>query len=233
MTSIDAIINRQLLKWELERRRTSEETHPPHAEPHRIITISRQTGSRGSFLATLLAERLGFQRLHREVIDAISKESGYYKRLLEALDEHTRGRLQMAVDAAFSGQMVDHTDYNEYLHKVVLSLAELGGVILMGRGGNLILGPHKGLHVRVVCPDSTRVENLCRYKEISAREAHLLMERTDRDRSAFIHRLFNQEIDDPMQYDLVINTGMLSLESAVSIVETAFHAKMVLLRAHG
>ncbi len=153
MTSIDAIINRQLLKWELERRRASEELHPPIAEPQHIITVSRQTGSRGSYLATQLAERLGFQRLHRDVLDVMARESGYYRRLLEYLDEHTRGRLHLAVEAALSGQLIDHTDYNEYLAKVVLSMAELGGVILMGRGGNFILGPNNGFHLRVVCPN--------------------------------------------------------------------------------
>ena len=119
MTSIDSIINRQLLRWELEHRRTTEESIPPLAEPHRIITISRQSGSRGSYLATQLAERLGFQRLHREVIDAMSKESGYFKRLLEALDERTQGHLSMAVEPALSGQLVDRTYYSEDLYKVV------------------------------------------------------------------------------------------------------------------
>ncbi len=233
MTSIDTIINRQLLKWELERRRTSEETHPPHAEPHRIITISRQTGSRGSYLATELAERLGFQRLHREVIDAIAKESGYYKRLLEALDERTRGHLHSAFEAAMTGQLVDRSDYNEYLHKVVMSLAELGGVILMGRGGNFILGPRKGMHVRVVCPYATRIENLCRYKQIAPRDAKELIDRSDKERRDFIKSVFHHDIDDPMHYDMVINTGLMSLESAVSLIESAFHAKMAVLRAHG
>lgn len=231
MTSIDSIINRQLLRWELEHRRTIEESIPPLAEPHRIITISRQSGSRGSYLATLLAERLGFQRLHREVIDAMSKESGYFKRLLEALDERTQGHLRMAVEAAFSGQLVDRTDYNEYLYKVVLSIAELGGVILMGRGGNFILGPRKGLHVRVVCPDSVRIENLCRYKQVTTKEARELIEQTDKARRAFIQRLFHQDIDDPQHYDLVLNTGMLSMESAVAIVEATFEAKMATLRS--
>ena len=230
MTSIDAIINRQLLKWELERRRASEELHPPIVEPQHIITVSRQTGSRGSYLVRLLAERLGFQRLDREVIDTMSKESGYYRRLIESLDEHTRSRLHLAVDAAFSGQMVDHTDYNEYLCKAVLSMAELGGVILMGRGGNFILGPNKGFHIRVVCPDSIRIENLCHFKAMAPRDAKHLIEKSDRERHDFIQKVYRKNIDDPMHYDLVLNTGLIDLERLVDLVEMAFNAKMASLR---
>lgn len=232
MTSIDAIINRQLLKWELERRRASEELCPPIAEPHQIITVSRQTGSRGSYLATQLAERLGFQRLHRDVLDVMARESGYYRRLLEYLDEHTRGRLHLAVEAALSGQLIDHTDYNEYLAKVVLSMAELGGVILMGRGGNFILGPNNGFHLRLVCPEPIRIENLCRFKAMSPREAKHLIEISDRDRRDFIQKVYHRDIDDPMFYDLVLNTGTMEMTRLVDLVTMAFRAKMESLRSH-
>jgi hypothetical protein len=43
MTSIEAITNRQLLNWELERKET-EPAAPDRAKPSPTITISRQTG---------------------------------------------------------------------------------------------------------------------------------------------------------------------------------------------
>jgi hypothetical protein len=51
VTSIEAIINRQLLKWELERKETAPAT-PDRPQPAPIVTISRQTGSRGSYFAS-------------------------------------------------------------------------------------------------------------------------------------------------------------------------------------
>ena len=89
MTSIDAIVNRQLLKWELQRKQADEEKQdrPP---PPRIVTVSRQLGSRGSYFARKLAEKLGFQSLHREVIDAISRSSGKRNRMIDALDQKFR-----------------------------------------------------------------------------------------------------------------------------------------------
>lgn len=225
MTSIDALINRQLLRWEFERR-LSETQALKKPIPPRIITVSRQTGSRGSYLAELLAQRLGFQRLHREAIDAISQSSGYRKRLIEALDEHVRGHLERTVEATLTGQWVDYGDFVEHLHHVVLSMAELGGVILVGRGGSFILGPNRGLHIRVVCPEAIRVENLVRYKQMTAPEAHRHVEHTDRERREFVNKVFHANIDNPMHYDLVINTGLMEMERLVDVAELAFRAKL-------
>jgi len=59
MTSIDAIINRQLLKWEHQRRQAEEEKEEK-PKPAPIITISRETGSRGSYFGSRLAMKLGY-----------------------------------------------------------------------------------------------------------------------------------------------------------------------------
>ena len=57
MTSIDAIIDRQLKRWELARHSGDE---PPKSQPSPlpIVTISRETGSRGSYFASRLARRV-------------------------------------------------------------------------------------------------------------------------------------------------------------------------------
>lgn len=229
MTSIDALINRQLLRWELERQQ-GEARPPQKTLQSPIITVSRQTGSRGSYIAELLAQRLGFQRLHREAIDAISKSSGYRKRLIEALDEHIRGHLERTVEATLTGQWVDYGDYVEHLHRVVLSMAELGGVILMGRGGNFILGPLRGLHIRVICPDSARIENLVRYKQMSVPEARRHMEQGDRERRDFVAKVFHADIDSPRNYDMVLNSGLMDVDRLVDIAEIAYRAKMARLQ---
>lgn len=230
MSIIDGIINRQLMRWELERHRTDEHpTLPP--TPPRIITISRQTGSRGSYLATLLAQRLGFQRLHREVIDAISQSSGYYKRLIASLDEHFHSNLEASIEATLTGQWVNHHDYVKHLYRVVHSMAELGGVVLMGRGGNFILGPNRGFHIRVVCPEEARIGNLVAYKQMSLSEAKHRIQQSDKERQEFIAKVYHANIDNPMHYDLVLNSGQMDIDRLVDIAELAFQAKMVRLQA--
>jgi len=226
MTSIETLINRQILKWETEKKLTAEAAAVPKRPVMPIVTISRQSGSRGSYFGSRLAQRLGYQRLHRDAIDAICASSGYVKRIVESLDGHHRSELALLVEGFFSGQMVDHADYFRHLYHVVLSMSRLGGVVLMGRGGNFILGPHYGFHMRIVCPREHRIENLMKYCNLSIKDAGDQIERSDHNRRQFISRLFKADIDDPLQYDLVVNTALMDVEDLVETTTLAIRAKM-------
>jgi cytidylate kinase len=224
VTSIEAIINRQLLRWEIEQKQPSAAAHEKHRAPQ-IITVSRQTGSRGSFLASRLAQKLDYVRLHREVIDEISRSSGYRKRLIEALDNHFRSDLEVAVDSVLTGQSVDHTDYMRHMVKVILSMARLGGVVLVGRGGNFVLGPKRGFHIRVVAPELKRIENLMKYCDFSEHDAEKKVLQSDAERAQFVSRVFGRDIDDPANYDLVINTAFIDVEELICVCVEAIKAK--------
>ncbi|MEA3297440.1 MAG: cytidylate kinase-like family protein, partial [candidate division Zixibacteria bacterium] len=224
MGSIESIINRQLLKWEMDRNRSDEEKISIPSPP-RVVTVSRQAGSRGAYFASRLAEELGFQRLHREAIDAICASSGFRKRIVESLDEKFRGDLELLAESLFTGSSVDHRDYYRHLFRVVLSMARLGGVVLIGRGGNFILGPLRGFHIRVVAPKEQRIANLMKYSQLSDVEAATELTQTDIERRGLISKLFDCDIDDPQQYDLVINLAFINLEEMIEPTVTAIRSK--------
>jgi cytidylate kinase len=225
MTSIEAIVNRQILKWELEKKE-AEQIEEERLRPSPIVTVSRQSGSRGSYFGSRLAQRLGYQRLHRDAIDLICKSSGYRRRVVESLDEKFRGRLDLLAESIVTGQSVDQSDFNRQLCQVVLSMSELGGVVLMGRGGSFILGPKRGFHMRVVCPREKRIENLIKYKELSEDEATETIDHSDKTRRKFIEKLFDCDIDDPRQYDMVTNSALIDVEDMVNVAALAIEAKM-------
>ena len=228
MPSIDAIINRQFLIWERQSARAPAD--PPRLEPLPIITVSRQKGSRGSYFASRLSERLGYQRLHRGVIDAICDSSGYRKRVVQSLDQHVRGDLELAVEAIFSGQSVDHSDYVRHLVKVILSMAKLGGVVVTGRAANLILGLGQGVHFRVVAPIESRVEFLIKYDHLARNEAIRAIDLADAERREFVRRLFGKDLNDPQYYDVVFNSALIDIEEMLDSAMLAIKTKMSKLR---
>ncbi|MCK4462586.1 MAG: cytidylate kinase family protein [candidate division Zixibacteria bacterium] len=228
MASIDAIINRQLLRWELEKKQVAEQPSAKPAPPQ-VVTVSRQAGSRGSYFATRLAEELSFNRLHRETIDAICDSSGYRRRIVENLDERFRSDLDVMVQGMITGQSVDHRDYARHLFQVVLSMARLGGVVLVGRGGNFILGPRRGFHIRVVAPREQRIANLVKYKNVTKEVAATEADRVNSERKELMTKLFGHDIDDPAHYDLIINLGLMDLEEMVRPTIAAIHAKFARL----
>jgi cytidylate kinase len=231
MTSIESILDRQFRRWENEIKERRE-SPAKIAPPAHIITISREKGSRGSFLGQLVASKLRFQLLHREVIDAICASSGYYRRLIESLDDHVRSNLSVAVESMIAGQSVDYSDYMKHLHRVILSMSELGGVVVIGRGGNFILGPNRGFHVRVVAPIENRIENLCAYRHMSRAQAETAVHRYDDERRHFAKHVFGCNIDDPHHYDMIVNTSLSDIETLANIVVEAYNAKVSVLSTH-
>ena len=226
MTSIDAIINRQLLQWEYQRKQTIHGALLPDSKsPTRIVTVSRQRGSRGAYFARRLAEQLDYTCIHREIIDAICESSGYLKRVVGSLDEKFRNDLELMIESLLLGRSVDHHDYIRHLYRVIHSMASLGGVLLIGRGGNFILGPKCGFHIRVVAPFDARVEYLQKYDNLDRDQARKAIEVADFTRHQFVQKLFDKEIDDSINYDLMINTASIDVEDMIRAAAILVNAK--------
>jgi cytidylate kinase len=108
--------------------------------------------------------------------------------------------------------------YLEHLMKVVCTIAEHGRAVIVGRGANFILPPEKIFSVRMVAPLDVRIQNIARRFGVSAEEAKRRVIQRESRRSAFIRQSFNADISNPINYDLTINTGKMSIEAAVEAV---------------
>ncbi|MEI6609254.1 MAG: cytidylate kinase family protein, partial [Deltaproteobacteria bacterium] len=99
--------------------------------------------------------------------------------------------------------------------------AKFGNVILIGRGGSFIL-KDDAFRVRIIAPQEMRVERLMRDRNISHEDALNYIMKYEADQIAFIRKYFNEDINDPKHYDLMINTKNVSIEIAAESVKKAF-----------
>ena len=104
--------------------------------------------------------------------------------------------MELMVESLMVDRSVDHYDYIRHLFRVVLSMSKLGGVILVGRAGNFILGPRCGYHIRCISPKENRIDNLVRYGAYRLSEASELITESDKIRSEFVRKLFAADIND-------------------------------------
>jgi cytidylate kinase len=111
--------------------------------------------------------------------------------------------------------------YLRHLVKIIGSIEKHGHAVVVGRGANFILPPAKRLSVRVVAPQQLRVERVSRDFGISLQEAKRRVRQTESDRKAFNRKYFNADIAAPENYDMVINTGLLSIEAAAQCIKCA------------
>ena len=70
-----------------------------------------------------------------------------------------------------------------------------------------------------------RIQQVANSFKISEDEAKRRVIRTESDRRAFIRKYFNAEIADPVNYDIVFNTGTLSMDDATSAIAAVIEVK--------
>lgn len=231
MTSIETIIDRQIRRWELQK--NLEDAHHGVARsihlPKPLITISRQRGSRGTAIAERIAYRFNYTLLHKDIIDRIVETSGYKRRIVESLDDHTRSQMELWFESLITGKLVDLNDYARHLLEVIFSVSRLGGIVVVGRAANFIIGPGRGLHVRIVGTTPARVRNLVEQEQMSESDARHELEKSDHERAEFVKKLVHKSIDDPQHYDLIINSDWVSNEQAVNLIANAAMEKFELL----
>jgi cytidylate kinase len=224
-TGIHRIIDQQMRKWELEAQARRESPRELPAEVpviHPCVTIARQIGSGGGAVARGIASALGRPLCDREILETVASEGRIRAQILELLDERDRSALQIWIEGILRGRLADKEDYLRALVHAVGSVAAHGPTVFIGRGVNFILGPQRGLHLRIMAPVEWRLETLRLRRGIAEAEARALLERTDADRAAFIRRHFHREIDDPLAYDLVLNSASLSIARCVQTALAAW-----------
>jgi cytidylate kinase len=223
-SSMNDLVEQQILRWqEQQRERRAEkravETPPP------VITLSREAWARGTQLGALVAKRLGYEFWDQEVVHRIAQETGASEEFLRALDEHARGVVEDVVAGVLAGDAFTRSEYMAHLLRVFHAISSVGRAVIIGRGAQFVLPPDAALRVRVVCPVDARAHNFARARGLGDKEARLEIERIERDRRAFIQQQFKRDVTDPCHYDLIVNTGRLSLDQAASVVERAYEAK--------
>lgn len=176
-----------------------------------VITISRQYGSEGNVIADAVAARLGFKLVTRELVNQAALRAGAPSVALAVIDElHLLG---------IKPTPLEYQAYIEAVKTVMEELAARGNVIIVGRGGQVLLRSHPGvLNVRIVAPFDLRVQRLAGRNNISLQAAAAQVRASDRERRNYLKRFFNSDWNDPFLYDLVINTAHVTAAVACDLI---------------
>jgi CMP/dCMP kinase len=207
------------------------------------VTISREYGSGGGEIAVRLARRLGWQLVDHAVIEQTARELEVYETEVEKHDEEyiesTRsgilGRIQEFPTPAFtpSGGVLSFASssaetraYQETMGHIITTAATTGHAVIVGRGGQVLLSDKRDvLHVRVVAPLEQRVAYVVHREGLDTEAARRRVQAKDRARTRYMQRQFHCQHEDPHLYDLVIDTAVLPLDSAVDLICLALEGK--------
>jgi len=123
-------------------------------------------------------------------------------------------------------QPLDDARYFQVITAVIQELGRRGDIVIIGRGGQVILKELRGaLHVMVWASPRHCIENLARREGLSLEEAGRLFQEGEKGRLAFHRKFFRVDANDPRLYDLALNTDRLSFTAAARVVAQAALAK--------
>lgn len=192
-----------------------------------VVTVSRDYGSGGREIAQMVARQLGVELYDKELLNAVVEKSGVDVRLMERLDEKTRGFLDTWIMSLLSGENVLEENYRRHLVKVVLGILNTGGVII-GRGAHVILARRHVLRVRITASPEVCTRRIAQRKGISLEEARERVDNINHARARFVWDVFKQRVNDPNSFDLTINTD--HLERSEDVVEIILFALLRYLK---
>lgn len=219
----------------------SNEQQQPKSTSMHAITIAREYGSGGGEIARRLAERLGWQLLDHQIVQRVAEKLGITEDEAEAHDERVESfaaRLLESMQYALPQPPVvpdtyegiirpfDEKTYQQTLKQTILIATALGQVVIVGRGAQVLLASHRDvLHVRIVAPLEERVTYVMQRENLNEAAARARIDHKDQERRHAFKELHHCNSDDAHFYDLVINTGVLELQSAVDLILFALERK--------
>jgi cytidylate kinase len=224
---LERLIQRQIHNWNRYRELLRLAEEPQEIKPRPIITISRELGSGARELAHALAERLDLQIHGISLIDQIARDKNLEREIVDHLDEQHRSQIDLWVKGVFKQRIFLRDQYHVSLVKAVRTLAVHGGVVIIGRGANIILADTSSLRIRLVAAQDVRIRNVMRYEGIEEDAAREMVAQSDAARHEFIQKMFHIEPNDPHYYDLVINTEHIPGSRLVEIAMMALESRGV------
>lgn len=189
-----------------------------------VITIAREFGSGGHMLGEMLASRLGVKLYDREFIKMAARSSGINEEYIRQNEQTIPSFwLKCILSQGYGTQAGRGLSDDDVLFlaesKIVQQLAAEAPCVIVGRCADFVLKGRPGV-VRVYCySDRDVAVNRCISEYGMSREkAEAETMRINRARATHYEYYTGQRWDDPRNYDLMINTGSVTLEQACDIV---------------
>jgi cytidylate kinase len=217
-----------------------------------IITVARQIGSRGDWIAEQVAAKLEYDYVDRRLVDEIAQITDTSAEEVERYDEKGEGPVKHFLKrllvpevapgtfplsaAAYAPEFglefsyvrehdtsaatyLDRGTYQLLITTLIQDFGQTGRAVIVGRASQIILADYpSACHLKIVAPFDERVERIMQLREMDRNNARKLIEQHDNWRKDYLRNAHKADWDDPLLYDLTINTGRMAPEAAVDVI---------------
>lgn len=193
---------------------------------NRIITIGRQFGSGGRTIGKLTAQKLGIPCYDQELIEEISRESGFTEEFVQDQSEDAPSSswtfALLSSDRSFN-QTTNQDKIWLIQKRIILDIAQRESCVIVGRCADVILkGKADLLTVFVHADFQKRAERIVeKYGETQVPTEKRLRDK-DKRRALFYQFYTDQKWGAMENYHLSLDSGVLGIDKCVDIIASLY-----------
>ncbi len=206
--------------FESKRKEASENYIKP------AITISRLEGAGGHTVASSLVEYMQARLpthgiwtiFDRNLVEKVLEDHNLHKRVADFMKEDHKGMIMDAVEE-WLGFHPSTWTLVEKINATILSLAKMGNVILVGRGGSIVTRELQNVFcVRLVGSLEKRIEQIRKVYNLDQKAAQNYIKKEDEGSRRYVKDNFDKDINDPLLYHVTINTDIVDYEETARLI---------------
>jgi hypothetical protein len=195
-----------------------------------VLCVSHTTGSDGDEIGRRVAEQLGYLYVDEDIVAAAAAQGGvdpedvadeerrktYARRILEALAE---GGGDPVLAATAGIEVVSPADIRALIRETVVQTAARGNVVIVAHAAAHAIEPgQRTLRVLVTASTATRTRRVAGAEQVDGAKAARTIKDSDAGRRDYLKRFYSVDNESSTDYDLVINTDVLTAEQAAQII---------------
>ena len=195
-----------------------------------VIAVSRSFASGGRELGRSVAKKLGYQYVDKSLFQKIAQDLDVSEGTLESFEQGREYRVSNLFSNLFSKNyiqrivgydktVVEETEYQESLRKLILGVAKEDGAVIIGRGAHYFLREMENCcRIRLIAPKEWRTRYAVEKLGLSLAQAQKVLDRKDKNQVWFHRLVCGEGYDDLLLFNLILNMGLISVEKAAAIV---------------
>ena len=198
-----------------------------------VVCLSQTTGSGGDEVGKLVASQLGYLYVDGDIVARAAAQGGlepgdiadeerrksFARRTLEGLAEGGGDALTLGSPLAASMEGMRPADIRALIRETVEQTAAQGNVVIVSHAASFALEPsERALRVLVTASPDARAQRVGAAEGLNEKHAAGVIKDSDAGRRDYLKRFYSVGEEAPTDYDIVINTDLLSTAQAAAIV---------------
>jgi cytidylate kinase len=198
-----------------------------------VVCVSYATGSGGEEVGNQVARQLGYVYVDEEIVARAAAQGGleprdiadeerrrsFAGRVLEVLAEGGGDAWSLGSGVTPATESIRPADIRALIRETVVQTAARGRVVIVAHAASYAVEPDpERLRVLITGSPKTRAQRVSAQETIDESQAVRRIKESDAGRRDYLKRFYGVDRESPTDYDLVINTDVLSTDQAVDMI---------------